>query len=189
MLDKELRKFGRRVVNESKKNLKKNKVKDSNLAKSMKYSVKTKEGKTYLVFKMNEYWEYVDAGVRGVGGTKADYEIDGKTVKGEKWKLKKVTNSKYRYRQHMPPASAFSSWVVRKRLAPRNKKGQFTTRKSMMFAIAKSVYHTGLKTTNFFTDAFYDKIDTIADDLGDALVLDIENRLEESLANDNIIIK
>ena len=180
MLDKELRKFGRKVVSESKKNLKKNKVKDSNLAKSMKYSVKTKNNKTSLVFKMNDYWKFVDAGVRGVGGTKAD---------GTKWKLKRVTTNKFKYRNKMPPASAFSSWVVRKGIAPRNKKGQFVTRESMMFAIAKSVYHTGIKTTNFFTDAFYDQIDTITDDLGEALILDIENRLEESLVNDNIIIK
>ena len=180
MLDKELRKFGRRVVNESKKNLKKNKVKDSNLAKSMKYSVKTKEGKTYLVFKMNEYWEYVDAGVRGVGGTKAD---------GTKWKTKSVTNSKFKYRNKMPPASAFSSWVVRKGIAPRNKKGQFTTRKSMMFAIAKSVYHTGLKTTNFFTEAFYDKIDTLVNDLEDAAVIELENAIVNSISNDNVTIK
>ena len=189
MLDKELRKFGRMVVSESKKNLKKNKIKDSNLSKSIKYSVKTKDDKTSLVFKMNDYWTYVDAGVRGVGGTKADKVVDGKAVKGEKWKLKKVTTNKYRYTNKMPPASAFSSWAVRKGIAPRNKKGQFTTRKSMQFAIAKSVYHTGVKTTNFFTDAFYNQIDTITDDLGEALILDIENRLEESLVNDNIIIK
>ena len=179
MLDKELRKFGRKVVNESKKNLKKNKVTDSNLAKSMKYSVKTKDDKTSLVFKMNDYWEYVDAGVRGVGGTKAD---------GTKWKTKKVTNNKFKYRNKMPPASAFSSWVVRKGIAPRNAKGQFTTRKSMMFAIAKSVYHTGLKTTNFFTDAFYDKIDTITDELGDAMVIELEDAIVNSISNDNITI-
>jgi len=179
MLDKELRKFGRKVVNESKKNLKKNKVTDSNLAKSMKYSVKTKDDKTSLVFKMNDYWEYVDAGVRGVGGTKAD---------GTKWKLKKVTTNKFKYRNKMPPASAFSSWVVRKGIAPRNAKGQFTTRKSMMFAIAKSVYHTGLKTTNFFTDAFYDKIDTITDELGDAMVIELEDAIVNSISNDNITI-
>ena len=175
MLDKELRKFGRKVVSESKKNLKKNKIKDSNLGKSIKYSVKKNE----LVFTMNGYGLFIDAGVKGVGGTKAD---------GKKWKLKKVTNTKYKYKDKMPPAKAFSKWSVRKGLAPRNSKGQFTTRKSMQFAIAKSVYHTGIKTTNFFTDAFYNQIDTIADDLGNAFVLEMENRLEESLVNDNIII-
>ena len=180
MLDKELRKFGRRVVNESKKNLNKNNVKDSNLAKSIKYSVKTKKGKTSLVFTMNDYGQYVDAGVQGVGGTKAD---------GTKWKTKKVTNNKFKYRNKMPPASAFSSWVVRKGIAPRNAKGQFTTRKSMQFAIAKSVYHTGLKTTNFFTDAFYDKIDTIADDLGNAMVIELEDAIVNSISNNNVTIK
>ena len=179
MLDKELRKFGRKVVSESKKNLKKNKVNDSNLAKSMKYSVKTKNNKTSLVFKMNDYWKFVDAGVRGVGGTKAD---------GTKWKLKRVTTNKFKYRNKMPPASAFSSWVVRKGIAPRNKKGQFVTRKSMQFAIAKSVYHTGIKTTNFFTDAFYNQIDKVSNDLGDAAVIELEDAIVNSISNEYITI-
>ena len=183
MLEKELRRFGRRVVNESKKNLKKNKIKDSNLSKSIKYSVRTNNNKTSLVFKMNDYWTYVDAGVRGVGGTKADKVIDGKPVKGEKWKLKRVTNNKYRYTNKMPPASAFSSWIVRKGIQPRNKKGQFVTRDGMKFAIAKSVYHTGLKTTNFFTDAFYDKIDTIVDDLEESAAIELENAIVDSVTN------
>jgi len=180
MLDKELRKFGRKVVSESKKNLKKNKIKDSDLGKSLKYSVKTKKGITSLTFKMNDYWEYVDAGVKGVGGEKAN---------GDSWKVKKVTNNKFKYRDKKPPAKVFSKWSVKKGLAPRNSKGKFTSRKGMQFAIATSVYHTGLKTTNFFTDAFYNQIDKVSNDLGDALVLEIENTLEASLVNDNIIIK
>ena len=179
MLDKELRKFGRKVVSESKKNLKKNKISDSNLSKSIKYSVKTKNNKTSLVFKMNDYWQFVDAGVRGVGGTKAD---------GTKWKLKRVTTNKFKYRNKMPPASAFSSWVVRKGIAPRNKKGQFVTRKSMQFAIAKSVYHTGIKTTNFFTDAFYNQIDKVSNDLGDELVIELEDAIVDSISNEYITI-
>ena len=59
----------------------------------------------------------------------------------------------------------------------------------MMFAIAKSVYHTGLKTTNFFTDAFYDKIDTIADELGDAMVIELEDAIVNSISNNNVTIK
>lgn len=180
MLDKELRKFGRKVVSESKKNLNKNDIKDSNLSDSIKYSVRTKNNITSLTFTMNDYWEYVDAGVKGVGGTKAN---------GDSWKLKKVTNNKFKYKDKMPPAKVFSKWSVRKGLAPRDSKGKFTSRKSMQFAIAKSVYHTGLKTTDFFTDAFYNQIDKVSNDLGSALVLEIENRLEASLANDNIIIK
>lgn len=180
MLDKELRKFGRKVVSESKKNLKKNKIKDSDLGKSLKYSVKTKKGVTSLTFKINDYWEYVDAGVKGVGGEKAN---------GDSWKVKKVTNNKFKYRDKKPPAKVFSKWSVKKGLAPRDSKGKFTSRKGMQFAIATSVYHTGLKTTNFFTDAFYNQIDKVSNDLGDALVLEIENTLEASLVNDNIIIK
>ena len=180
MLDKELRKFGAKVLTESRKNLKKSKISASDLGKSIKFKVEVKKSVTSLTFTMNDYWEYVDAGVRGVGGTKAN---------GEAWKVKKVTNNKFKYRDKMPPAKAFSGFMYKKGIQGRNKKGQFISRKSTMFAIAKSVYHTGIKTTNFFTDAFYDQIDKVSSDLGDALVLEIEDKLEESLVNDNIIIK
>ena len=174
MLEKELNIFGKEVIKRAKKNLTKNKIKDSNLSKSLKFSVKN----NVLTFSMNDYGEFIDAGVKGVGSTKAD---------GTKWDTKKVTNRKFKYTNKKPPFMAFNGWSIKKGIAPRNKKGQFTSRKSILFAIANSVYHTGLKTTDFFQDAFYDEVDNMTDRLSNSLALKIELALVDSIENNKKI--
>lgn len=172
-INKILNNFGKGVVQTAKNNLSKKGKDTGELFKKITH--KAKDG--VLVFTMPEYGLYVDAGVKGVGGTKADKKVNGKIVKGKKWKTKKVTNNKYKYRDKTPPANVFETWILRKKIAPRNAKGQFTSRKSMKFAIAKSVYHTGIETTNFFQDAFYDRIDTLVDNIE----VEIENLILDSI--------
>ena len=183
MLEDELKIFGKQVIKKAKSNLVKHKIKNSNLSKSLRYRVKD----STLTFYMSDYGEFVDAGVKGVGGKKADKDVyvNGKKtkIKGQPWKKKKVTNNKFKYTDKKPPFMAFNGWAIRKGIAPRNKKGQFMSRKSILFAIANSVYHTGIKTTNFFQDAFYDEIDNVSDSLSDSLALKIELALVDSLEN------
>lgn len=153
-------KLGSNVVTQARVNLKKKKKGDSNLSKNLSYKVK----RNSIEFTLAEYWEYVDAGVKGVGGTKAD---------GKAWRLKKVTNSKFKYKTKKPPFMAFNGWTIRKGIAPRDAKGKFMKRKSLLYAIANSVYHTGIETTHFFTDALDNEVLKLGDEIGEAFALDL----------------
>ena len=148
--------LGRKVLRDARLNLKRVKKGNSSLYKNLKY----KTEKNSIVFTLPDYWEYVDAGVKGVGGSKAD---------GSRWKTKKVTNSKFKYRDKMPPLMAFNGWTIKKRIAPRSKSGQFTSRKSLLFAISKSVYHTGIATTDFFTEPVDTNIKNMSDKIAESL--------------------
>ena len=167
MLKDALDELGRKITRDAKLNLKRVKKGNSSLYKKLKYKV----DKNSITFTLPDYWEYVDAGVKGVGGTKAD---------GSRWKTKKVTNSKFKYRDKMPPLMAFNGWTIKKRIAPRSKGGQFTSRKSLLFAISKSVYHTGIATTDFFTEPVETNVRLLAPKLAEQQILELI---------DNIIIE
>ena len=170
LIEDALNKFGKSVVKQSRTQLsKKKKNASKSLYDSIAYSLKVSKNSFELSFEMEDYGKFIDKGVKGVGGTRAD---------GTKWEVKKVANNKYKYKDKRPPASAFNQWVVRRGIAPRNKSGQFTTRKGLMFAIANSVYHTGLETTDFFTRPFEVAFDKLPDELIESFALDVEELFE-----------
>jgi|TARA_R110000796_G_scaffold74014_1_gene166140 hypothetical protein len=168
-----LDKFGKSVVKQSRTQLTKKKKNASKaLYNSIDYDLKVSKNSFELSFSMEDYGTFVDKGVKGVGGTKAD---------GSNWKKKKVVGSKFKYTNKKPPASAFNNWTVRKGIAPRGKGGQFTTRKGLQFAIANSVYHTGLETTNFFTRPFEVAFKQLPDELAEAYGLEVDKLLKSTL--------
>ena len=84
--------LGGNVVKQARANLKKKKKGGSNLSKNLSYKVKGNS----VEFTLADYWEFVDAGVKGVGGKRADKKVKGKKVTGKPWKLKKVRNNKFK---------------------------------------------------------------------------------------------
>lgn len=166
-------KLGSKVVIQAKANLKKKKKGGGELDKTLSYKL---SGNT-IEFTLADYWEFVDAGVKGKGGTKAN---------GKAWKLKKVTNNKFKYRDKKPPFMAFNGWTIRKGIAPRDAKGKFTSRKSLLYAIANSVYHTGIETTHFFTDALDNEVLKLGDEIGEAFALDLIDGM--NIKSDNVTI-
>ena len=167
---KVLNHFGERVVIDSKKNLKKrNKVVSGKLINSIDADVKVHKNSFSLSFNMEDYWEFIDYGVKGVGGKKAD---------GSTWKKKRVTNSKFKYKKKKPPIIALNGWTIRKGIAPRDSKGKFTKRRGLLFAISTSIFRTGLETTHFFTKPFQKEYKKLPEELIEAYALDVDDFLE-----------
>ena len=172
--------FGFDVVEGAKVILRqKNKNASKKLSDSLDYKIKVsgKKDKYSLTFIMEDYGEFIDRGVKGAGGKKAD---------GSTWKKKRISNvsifkQRTGYKDKRPPASAFSGWIIRRGIAPRNKKGQFTTRKGLLHAIATSVFHTGLETTNFFTKPFEKAFKKLPDELVEAYGLEVDKLLLQAI--------
>ena len=172
-LKKALEKFADNVETKARANLKsKGKNSTGELYNSVKSTLKVSKNSFELTFPLAPYWQFIDYGVKGAGGTKAD---------GSKWNLKKVTNSKFKYTNKRPPIKVFNGWTIRKGIAPRNSGGQFTSRRGLMFAIANSVFHTGLETTSFFTKPFESEFKKLPYEVTEGYALDLENFLEISL--------
>ncbi len=166
--------FADNVVGKSKNNLRrKNKVASSRLLDSIDSDLKVHPNSFSLSFEMEDYWQFVDYGVKGVGGTKAD---------GTQWKKKRVTNNKFKYKSKRPPIfPELNSWTIRKGIAPRDKGGRFTKRRGLLFAISNSIFHTGLETTSFFTKPFEDEFKDLPDELIEAYSLDMDNFIEHTI--------
>ena len=134
-----LTKFAKYVIQQAKNNLTRNKRNSTkDLYNSLSYELQVGENSFSLRFKMEDYGEYQDKGVRGAKSTYAS-----------------AADSPYKYTNKMPPASAFSQWVVKKGLdGVRNKQGQFVKRKGLQYAIARSIYEKGIPATKFFSTPF-----------------------------------
>ena len=150
-LQLELNKFRDYVISQAKANLtRQRKNVSKGLYNSIKGNVKANPNSFEMDFSMEDYGFYQDKGVSGI---------------------KKKYNTDYKYTNKMPPAKAFDKWVVRKGLAPREK-GKFKNRKSLSFAIARSVYINGIKPSLFFTKPFEKAYKRLPEDLVEAFGLD-----------------
>jgi len=162
--------FGSTVVDKSKSNLKEEGKKSSGkLINSIGYKAKVSKNSFELSFQMEDYWTFVDYGVKGKGGVrKTTSKFKRTNNKGKLWKLKKVTNNKYKFGKSggISPKH-FTGWAKRKGLSP--------------FAVAKSVFHTGIETTSFFTKPFEKEFKKLPDELVKAYALDVEELLKFSI--------
>jgi len=160
---KTLKELGAKVVKQGK----------SNLANSKPYSKKTKKNTLYNDFSYNvsntdesislewnfggaeDYWEFVDQGVRGSGKSKGGTTKSGKKAKRGGTGTIRAKNSPFAYTNKMPPRGVIDKWIVGKPLmSARDKKGRFITRKTMAYLIQRSIFQKGLYRTLFFTKPY-----------------------------------
>ena len=103
---------------------------------------------------MPYYATFVD---KGVSGTEKKY------------------NTPYKYTDKMPPTRVFDKWIIKKGIAPRTGGGQFRSRESIKFAIAKTIYKRGIKPSLFFTKPFQKYFKDVPQEITDAFGLDVAN--------------
>tara|TARA_R110002049_G_scaffold33910_2_gene111273 strand:+ start:1471 stop:2028 length:558 start_codon:yes stop_codon:yes gene_type:complete len=174
-----LRKYGRKVILESRKNLNDYKKGDSDLFNSIRSNVNREGNSMVLTFTLPDYWTYVNYGVKGIGGTKAD---------GTSWQVKNVTNSPYAYKDKGPSIAVLDAWASRKGITPDGFGATPSSRESMLYAISKSVLHTGVQTTNFFTDALTYQLEDMENDLEIVVANSLADVLKGKLTNNRLRI-
>lgn len=168
----ELEKFGKYVVQQSKSNLSKKKKKDtSNLYNGIKFEVTKEKDSTTLSFDFgtaNDYWQFVDKGVKGVSSSA------------------KAPNSPFKFGTGTGKSGGLTKgingWVARKRIQFQDRKTkQFLSYKATAFLIIRSIWNKGLETTNFFTKPFEQAFKRVPDDIYAAYALEVEEQLKVRL--------
>ena len=138
-VDKVLDTFGKKVVRTARGILNaKGKNASGDLGSRLGYFIKVyPSGAIDMSFWAEGYAKFVDKGVKGSKSSA------------------KAPNSPYKYTNKQPPSGVIDKWVVRKGIqGARDEKGRFIKRKSLVYAMARSIKLYGVKPTNFFTDAF-----------------------------------
>jgi hypothetical protein len=156
-IQRELNRFGKYVVQQSRSNLTKQKKNvNKTLYNSIGYNLQQNAEGYTLSFEMEDYGEYQDKGVSGI---------------------KRKYNTPFKYTNKMPPAKAFDKWGIIKGIAPRTKGGQFEKRKSLDFALARSIYYKGIRPSMFFTKPFEKAFERLPEKLAESLVQDITENI------------
>jgi len=168
-----LQKLGTNVVKEGRGILKRKKKTTSpnTLFNDFNYLV-TNTGETvtleFVFGKADDYWQFVDEGVKGVGGFKGSGRARGQ-------------GSPFKFSNKMPPRRAIDKWIVTKPLkAGRDERGRFVSRKSLAFLIQRSIFQRGLERTQFFSRPFTEQLDKQTDNITKAFADDIEIALEQA---------
>lgn len=165
-LKDELNTFRKRVIQQAKYNLTKTgKNASKRLYNSLDSDLKGSPNSFELNFTMAEYGEFQD---KGVNGLKHDY------------------NAPFSFRKGFPSRKMLNSldkWVMKRGIAPRDSKGKFINRRSLKFALAKSIFNKGLKPSLFFTKPFENEYKKLSTDLINAYGLDMSEFLQYTLTN------
>ena len=169
-----LQKLGNKVVKEGKGILKRKKKTTSpnTLFNDFDYLVTSGQNSVTLEFEFGgaeDYWQFVDEGVRGAGGFKGSGRARGQ-------------GSPFKYSDKMPPRRFIDKWIVSKPLkAGRDEKGRFVSRKSLAFLMQQSIFQRGLERTQFFSKPFTEQLNKQTENITKAFADDLELALAKTL--------
>jgi len=152
---KAVRKFAIGVIRSAQTNLVKSKMRNSALIKNMQYQmIHRKMGRVVELVEFtfgnsDDYWMYVDEGVRGKGGYK------GKGGRGRA----RGQGSPFRFKKNNIKRGVIQKWIKRKGVRLRGAKGKFIKKtakniRNAAFVIGRAIALRGLTRTQFFTQAY-----------------------------------
>ncbi len=165
-----MQKLGGKVVKEGRGILKKKKktTSQNTLYNDYDYLVTADKNSVTLEFEFGgaeDYWAFVDEGVRGAGGYKGKGKMRGQ-------------GSPFKFSNKMPPRGVIDRWIVSKPLKAARKDGKFIKRKSLAFLIQRAIYQRGLTRTQFFSKPFTQQLKKQTDAIVEAFGEDLEKQLE-----------
>ena len=165
-----MQKLGGNVVKEGKSILKKKKKTTSGntLYNDFDYLVTADKQSVTLQFEFGgaeDYWDFVDEGVRGAGGYKGKGKMRGQ-------------GSPFKFSNKMPPRGAIDRWIVSKPLKAARSNGKFIARKSLAFLIQRAIFQRGLTRTQFFSKPFTEQLNKQTDAIVEAFGNDLDKQLE-----------
>ena len=147
-------KGGRKILNQKKKRAK------GTLFDDFHYTLNIKKTAMEMGFRFGgaeKYWEFIDEGVKGAGGTTSGSTKAGK-YKSKGTGLARGRNSKFSFRTKQPPLNAILGWVKLKGLSGKSQRG-------IAFAIALNIKRRGLERTQFYTKPVTEQLKKLPDDL------------------------
>ncbi len=164
-----LNKFAKGVIKQSRANLtRKDKNVTRELYDSLKYDLKVGPNSFRLEIDMSKYGEFQDEGVKGAN--------PGLVKNG----VQKAPNSRFAFKNKMPPVKDIQKWVNARGLKLRDKKGRFAKggAKTLAYLISRSIYAQGIKPSRFFTRAFETQYDRLPEELIQAFALDLDDLIK-----------
>ena len=167
-----LQKLGGNVIKEGRGILKQKKktTSQNTLYNQFDYLVTSGKDNVTLEFEFGraeDYWQFVDEGVRGAGGYKGSGKMRGQ-------------GSPFKFGSKMPPRQPLIQWIKNKPLKGRNKKGRFITNESFGFLLQRAIYQRGLERTQFFTRPFTTQLKKQEKKIVEAFANDLETELKKT---------
>jgi len=164
-VQKELDKFKRYVVQQSRSNLTKGgKNVNKKLYNSIDGEAISSKNSLRLAFEMEDYGTFQDLGVKG------------------KTSSAKAPNSPYKFGSGTGKkgglTEGINKWVRARRFQFRDRKGKFLSFDSTAFLVTRSIYNKGIKPSFFFTKPFEKAFERLPDDIIEAYGLDVESLIK-----------
>jgi hypothetical protein len=166
-----LQDFGNDIQDDLRNSITQKQLTDTNdLWQSIEFNVGF-EGTTGFVFTLsfNQYGDFQDQGVEGVGGEKAD---------GTRWRTRKASGV-FSYKQKMPGVNSNSlsgrslrQWARRHKISP--------------YAVQQSIFHRGIEQTNWYSDVMtQSRIDELSENLAKAGASELQIIIKDAFNGTN----